>query len=105
MSSSSIYKQQFSELSSQEVRDIREGVNFSDPVQEVESVEIDKLIEGVDFSVSVRDGETSSVSGYCDDFSNKTEQLLFNLPNTRNHKLVTLVEQSITTSLSDHCTR
>lgn len=74
MSSSSIYKQQFSELSSQEVRVIREGVNFSDHVQEIESDEIDGLIEGVDFSGSVRDGETSSVSSYCDDFYNKTEQ-------------------------------
>lgn len=47
MSSSSNYKQLFSGLSSQEVRDLWEGVNFSNPIQEGESVEIDGLIEGL----------------------------------------------------------
>lgn len=47
MYSSSNFKQLFSGLSSQELRDLWEGVNFSNPVQEGESVEIDGLIEGL----------------------------------------------------------
>lgn len=74
--SSNNYKNPFTGLSSQEVRDLWEGVDFSVPVREGESVEVDRLVEGVDFSNPVRAGETSSSisSDDDDDFSNTTEQ-------------------------------